>query len=69
MTQEQFNQVVAAITNGKYSWACVLVLRFANYNPLHYIPYRTYQRLIRAHGGNHAGPTPDSIAEVCPASD
>lgn len=47
MNPEQFNQVVEAILAGKYSWACVLILRFAGYNPLHYIPYRTYNRLIK----------------------
>lgn len=47
MTEDQFNQVVNAILDGKYSWACVLILRFAGYNPLHYIPYRTYNRLMK----------------------
>lgn len=47
MTEEQFDQIVDAILNGKYSWACLLILRFAGYNPLHYIPYRTYNRLIK----------------------
>lgn len=47
MTTEQFEQVVEAILAGKYSWACVLILRFAGYNPLHYIPYRTYNRLLK----------------------
>lgn len=47
MNPEQFNQVVEAILAGKYSWACVLILRFAGYNPLHYIPYRTYNRLSK----------------------
>jgi len=47
MTTEQFEEIVEAILNGKYSWACVLILRFAGYNPLHYIPYRTYNRLIK----------------------
>jgi hypothetical protein len=47
MSHEQFTQVVDAILNGKYSWACVLILRFAGYNPLHYIPYRTYNRLLK----------------------
>lgn len=47
MTPEQFAQVVDAILAGKYSWACVLILRFAGYNPLHYIPYRTYNRLMK----------------------
>ncbi|MFB2645900.1 HetP family heterocyst commitment protein [Raphidiopsis sp. BLCC-F218] len=44
---EQFDQVIEAILAGKYSWACVLMLRFVGYNPLHYIPYRTYNRLIK----------------------
>ena len=47
MNTDQFNQVVDAILAGKYSWACVLILRFAGYNPMHYIPYRTYNRLIK----------------------
>ncbi len=47
MNPAQFDQVVEAILAGKYSWACVLILRFAGYNPLHYIPYRTYNRLIK----------------------
>ncbi|MBW4611758.1 MAG: HetP family heterocyst commitment protein [Desmonostoc vinosum HA7617-LM4] len=47
MKNQQFDKVVEAILAGKYSWACVLMLRFAGYNPLHYIPYRTYNRLIK----------------------
>lgn len=47
MSTEQFEQIVRAILEGKYSWACVLILRFSGYNPVHYIPYRTYKRLIR----------------------
>jgi hypothetical protein len=47
MHPEQFDEVVEAILAGKYSWACVLMLRFAGYNPLHYIPYRTYNRLLK----------------------
>ena len=50
MTSEQFNEIVEAILSGKYSWACVLILRFAGYNPLHYIPYRTYNRLMKDNG-------------------
>jgi len=45
MTSEQLNEILEAILDGKYSWACVLMLRFAGHNPLHYIPYRTYNRL------------------------
>jgi hypothetical protein len=44
---EQFDQVVEAILAGKYSWACVLMLRFVGYNPMHYIPYRTYNRILK----------------------
>jgi hypothetical protein len=47
MTPEQFKQVVEAITEGRYSWACVLILRFAGYNPIHFIPHRTYSRLLK----------------------
>ncbi|MFM2062203.1 MAG: hypothetical protein RLZZ507_1873 [Cyanobacteriota bacterium] len=49
---EQFDQVVEAILAGKYSWACVLMLRFVGYNPLHYIPYRTYNRLLKENSRN-----------------
>lgn len=63
MTSEQFNQVVEAILAGKYSWACVLILRFAGYNPLHYIPYRTYNRLLKENCqiGRQGGNKPDSL--------
>ncbi|MBD1909727.1 HetP family heterocyst commitment protein [Leptolyngbya sp. PL-A3] len=47
LSAEQFEQIVTAILEGKYSWACVLMLRFGGYNPMQYIPYRTYKRLIR----------------------
>ena len=47
ITEDQLDQVVTAILKGKYSWACVLILRFAQYDPLHYIPYRTYNRLLK----------------------
>jgi hypothetical protein len=44
---EQIEQIIKAIIAGKYSWACVLILRFAGYNPIDYIPYRTYIRLLK----------------------
>lgn len=47
MNPQQFEQIVEAILAGKYSWACVLMLRIVGYNPLHYIPYRTYNRLLK----------------------
>ena len=42
INSEHLNQVISAIIDGKYSWACVLLLRIEGYNPLQYIPYRTY---------------------------
>lgn len=47
MTPEQMNQVIEAIIDGKYSWACVLMLHCIGYNPIDYIPYRTYARIIK----------------------
>ncbi|CAD5946327.1 HetP family heterocyst commitment protein [Planktothrix agardhii] len=52
MSEEQFEQILDAILSGKYSWACVLILRFGGYNPLHYIPYRTYNRLAKDNNSN-----------------
>lgn len=56
MTEEQFTQVVEAILEGKYSWACLLILKFSGYNPLHYIPYRTYNRLMKDNKKAHPIP-------------
>ncbi|WP_071189929.1 HetP family heterocyst commitment protein [Trichormus sp. NMC-1] len=47
ITPEELNQIIETIADGKYSWACVLILRFIGYNPLHYIPQRTYSRLMK----------------------
>ncbi|MCC5635942.1 HetP family heterocyst commitment protein [Nostoc sp. CHAB 5844] len=47
ITDEQLDQVIEAISDGRYSWACVLILRFVGYNPLHFIPQRTYSRLMK----------------------
>ncbi len=44
---DKLDQIIEAIASGKYSWACVLLLRFSGYNPLHYIPYSTYNRIIK----------------------
>ncbi|MBW4645359.1 MAG: HetP family heterocyst commitment protein [Goleter apudmare HA4340-LM2] len=44
---EQLEQIIKAVLAGKYSWACVLFLHFVGYNPIKYIPYRTYIRLLK----------------------
>ena len=48
-----FDEIISAIISGKYSWACFLMLRWANYNPIQYIPYRTYNRLIKENSKKH----------------
>lgn len=44
---EQLDEIIAAILAGKYSWACFLLLQCTGYNPLDYIPYRTFNRLLK----------------------
>ncbi|MEH1965982.1 HetP family heterocyst commitment protein [Nostoc sp.] len=44
INNEQIEQITKAILAGEYSWACVLILQFAGYNPMDYIPYSTYNR-------------------------
>ena len=43
----EIEQVIQAILEGKYSWACVLMLRTMGHNPSEYMPYRTYTRLMK----------------------
>jgi hypothetical protein len=47
MHKKQIEELLKAIIAGKYSWACVIILRFNGYEPVHYIPYRTYIRLLK----------------------
>ena len=49
ITSEQFADLRTAIIQGEYSWTCVLLLQFVGENPLSYIPYRTYYRLVKKH--------------------
>jgi hypothetical protein len=66
MTAEQFTLVIEAILAGKYSWACLLILRFAGYNPLHYIPYRTFNRLVKENTVSRQSGTKTSAESVQP---
>jgi hypothetical protein len=64
---EQIEQIVKAIIAGKYSWACVLLLRFSGHNPIDYIPYRTYIRLLKNNcllGGSQQNQTPKKEVEM-----
>lgn len=46
LTADQYHQIFTAILEGKYSWACILLLKFTDNNPLDYMPERTYYRLV-----------------------
>lgn len=63
---EQFNRIIEAIADGRYSWACVLILRCIDYNPIHYIPQRTYSRLIKE---NRQNITPGTERKQKPKAD
>ncbi len=47
MNKNQIEEIIKAILARQYSWACVLMLRYNGYDPLNYIPYRTYIRLLK----------------------
>ncbi len=47
ISYEEWQDILRAIIARKYSWACVLILHSLGYNPLKYIPYRTYIRLTK----------------------
>ena len=47
MSAKEFDLIIAAILDGKYSFACILMLRYYGYDPRDYIPYGTYNRLIK----------------------
>jgi hypothetical protein len=59
INNEQIEEIIKAIIAGKYSWACVLLLRFSGYNPMEYIPYRTYIRLLK----NNCLANPNNVKE------
>ncbi len=47
MSAEKFDLIIAAILDGKYSLACIFILRFHGYEPRNYVPYGTYNRLMK----------------------
>lgn len=49
LDSEQLGEITEAILDGKYSWACFLLLRDVGYEPSEYIAYRTYYRLLKEH--------------------
>lgn len=42
-------EIIAAIIDGHYSWACALYLQSIGYDPTAYMPHRTYTRILRKH--------------------
>jgi len=47
ITESQLDDIIGAILDGKYSWACLLILKFVGLQPNCFIPYGTYNRLIK----------------------
>ncbi|TAF10996.1 MAG: heterocyst formation protein HetP [Nostocales cyanobacterium] len=68
ITPEELNQIIEAIADGRYSWACVLILRFIGYNPLHYIPQRTYSRLMKENSQVITAPTSTNKQKLQPVN-
>lgn len=60
MNKKQIEEIVKTILARKYSWACVLILRFHGYDPVDYIPYRTYIRLLKENYRNQSNETKDT---------
>lgn len=54
MDKKHVEEIVKAILDRKYSWACVLMLRFQGYDPSNYLPYRTYIRLLKENYQNES---------------
>lgn len=54
LTPEEIAKILDAILSGKYSWACVLFLEFHGYAPLDYIPYNTYNRIVKQNIKNNS---------------
>ena len=52
-TNDISNQILSAILDGKYSWACFLILTSGGYDPANYLPYRTYYRLLKQNKLGH----------------
>ena len=52
LTSEQFNILINAILDRKYSWACLLLLKFVGEKPSDYIPSRTYYRIVQKNDNN-----------------
>ncbi len=52
INENHLQEIIEAIESGKYSFACLLFLKFSGYNPLLYLPYRTYNRLMKNHNHN-----------------
>ena len=64
MNKKQVEEVMKAILARKYSWACVLMLRFHGYDPVDYIPYRTYIRLLKENYQEHNKDTKESTEKT-----
>ncbi|MEQ9353911.1 HetP family heterocyst commitment protein [Coleofasciculus chthonoplastes] len=57
---EQLGEITEAILEGKYSWACFLLLRDVGCEPSEYIAYRTYYRLLKEHRESRQDEEPEA---------
>lgn len=53
ISDDKMEKIIDAVIDGKYSYACLIMLEEAGYDPTHYIPYRTYNRLQKQHQANY----------------
>lgn len=66
LDEDKVSEITAAILEGKYSWACFLLLRDLGYEPSEYIAYRTYYRLIKEHSESLENNEPEvSATDQC----
>ena len=61
---EQLDEIISAILAGKYSWACFLLLQCTGYNPLDYIPYRTFNRLLKENSQIRKSETQPGLSKI-----
>lgn len=64
---QQMDLIIESILQGKYSSACLLLLEAVGHNPLHYMPYRTYNRLQKQRkqaDSTHLVGSPPKIAHL-----
>jgi len=63
ISQDKMDKIIDAVIDGKYSYACLIMLEEAGYDPAQYITYRTYNRLQKQHRASYQ-PSQTAAAEI-----